>query len=67
MFPARVDAAPGSLLSPCKPQVSLLPISGSVKAAGGTDSPKGISNKVATKVLLLLRGSMSREPVVSYA
>lgn len=67
MFPARVDAAPCSLLSPRKPQVSLLPILGSVKAVGGTDSPKGISSKLATKVLFLLRGSMSREPVVSYA
>lgn len=59
MFPACIDASPGSLLSPHKPQVSLLPISGCVKAAGGTDSPKGISGKLATKALFLLRGSMS--------
>lgn len=40
MFPARIDAAPGSLRSPHKPQVSLLPISGSVKAAVALTHPR---------------------------
>lgn len=65
MFTAGVYPVPGHMSSPYKPQVSLLSISGSVKAANGTGSPKGISGEVGAGALFPLRDRMPRELFLS--